>query len=146
MTNDSNVDFDQSNSEILHDSALDLATLYEFMTQATAPKIKQKWGHTVTVDKSTRRIDFAINTPAKLILIETNFYSGGGSKLKSTAGEYRTLYQCLKSDGHQFIWITDGAGWRTTQRPLEETFNETDYILNLDMLEKKILEELIKCH
>lgn len=116
---------------------------YEFMTQATAPKIKHKWGHTVTVDKSTRRIDFAINAPSKLILIETNFYSGGGSKLKSTAGEYRTLYQCLKSDGHQFIWITDGAGWRTTQRPLEETFNEIDYILNLKMLEQKILELLI---
>lgn len=116
---------------------------YEYMTQASAPKIKQRWEKHVTVDKSTRKIDFAIHTPQKLVLIETNFYSGGGSKLKSTAGEYKTLYQCLKKDGHVFVWITDGAGWRTTQRPLRETFDETDYILNLHMLEKGILEEVI---
>lgn len=117
---------------------------YEYMTQATAPKIQAKWGRKVTVDKSTRRIDFAINTSDKLILIETNFYSGGGSKLKSTAGEYRTLYKCLKADGHQFIWITDGAGWRKTQKPLEETFNEIDYILNLEMIEQGLLERILR--
>lgn len=117
---------------------------FEYIDQATAPKIKEKWGKTVTVDKSTRRIDFAINTPNQLYLIETNFYSGGGSKLKSTAGEYKTLYDCLSNDGHQFIWITDGAGWHSTKRPLEETFNHIDFILNLSMIEKGILEDLVK--
>jgi type II restriction enzyme len=116
---------------------------YEYMTQATAPKIKQQWGHHVTVDKSTRRIDFAINTPQGLVLIETNFYGGGGSKLKSTAGEYKTLYDCLSKDGHKFIWVTDGMGWKTTQRPLEETFNHIDHMLNLSMIEKGLLSEIV---
>lgn len=116
---------------------------YEYMTQATSPKIKQKWGKHVTVDKSKRKIDFAINTPNKLVLIETNFYSGGGSKLKSTAGEYRTLYRHIQQDGHQFIWITDGAGWKGTQLPLRETFNEIEAIINLGMIEKDILNLLI---
>lgn len=116
---------------------------YEYMTQATAPKIKSEWGFDVTVDKSTRRLDFAIKANNRLVLIETNFYSGGGSKLKSTAGEYRTLYNCIKSDGHKFIWITDGAGWKTTQRPLQETFNEIDYILSLDMIEKGLLGSVL---
>jgi len=116
---------------------------YEYITQATAPRIKKKWNKHLTVDKSTRRIDFAINTPDKLILIETNFYGGGGSKLKSTAGEYKSLYRSIKSDNHQFIWITDGAGWKTTQKPLEETFNEIDFILNLKMIERGLLDEII---
>lgn len=116
---------------------------YEYMTQATAKMLENEWGHTVTIDKASRSFDFAIDGPSKLVIIETNFYGGGGSKLKATAGEYRGLHQQLESDEHQFVWITDGAGWRNTQGPLRETFDAIDYILNLDMLEKNILEELI---
>lgn len=117
---------------------------YEYIAQATAPKIKEKWGKDITVTKSSKRIDFAVNTPSRLYLIETNFYGGSGSKLKSTAGEYSDIYKQWKTDGHQFIWITDGMGWKTTQRPLRDTFDTIDYILNLDMLQKGILEELLE--
>lgn len=117
---------------------------YEYIAQATASKIKQKWDKSITVDESSRIIDFAINTPHRLFLLEVNFYGGGGSKLKSTAGEYVTDFRRWSADGHQFIWITDGAGWRSTHLPLRDTFNATDYILNLDMLEKGILEHIIQ--
>lgn len=117
---------------------------FEYITQATADKIFQKWGKKITVNKSSKRIDFAINTPEKLFLIETNFYGGGGSKLKSTAGEYADIYKQWTNDGHQFVWITDGLGWKTTQRPLRDTFDVTDYILNIDMVRKGILEALLK--
>ena len=50
---------------------------YEYISQATADKIKQKWDKDITVTKSSKRIDFAVNTPNKLYLIETNFYGGG---------------------------------------------------------------------
>lgn len=117
---------------------------YEYIAQATADKIYSKWGKRITVTKSSKRIDFAINTPHKLYLIETNFYGGGGSKLKSTAGEYADIYHQWTNDGHQFIWITDGLGWQKTQRPLRDTFNTTDYILNISMVQKGVLEELLK--
>ena len=117
---------------------------FEYIAQATADKIKRKWNKNITVTKSSKRIDFAVNTPNKLYLIETNFYGGGGSKLKSTAGEYTEIYHQWSNDGHQFIWITDGLGWKTTQRPLRDTFNNTDYIINLDMIQKGILSELLK--
>ena len=81
---------------------------YEYIAQATADKIYKQWSKKITVNKSSKRIDFAINTPHKLYLIETNFYGGGGSKLKSTAGEYADIYHQWTNDGHQFIWITDG--------------------------------------
>ena len=99
---------------------------YEYIAQATADKIYSKWGKKI------------------LYLIETNFYGGGGSKLKSTAGEYADIYHQWTNDGHQFIWLTDGFGWQKTQRPLRDTFNTTDYILNIAMVQKGILEELLK--
>ena len=117
---------------------------FEYIAQATADKIKKKWNKDITVTKSSKRIDFAVNTPNKLYLIETNFYGGGGSKLKSTAGEYAEIYHQWTKDGHQFIWITDGLGWKSTQRPLRDTFDNTDYIINLDMIQKGVLEELIQ--
>ena len=117
---------------------------YEYISQATADKIKQKWNKNITVTKSSKRIDFAVNTPNKLYLIETNFYGGGDSKLKSTAGEYAEIYHQWTNDGHQFIWITDGLGWQSTKRPLRDTFDNTDYIINLDMIQKGVLEDLLK--
>lgn len=116
---------------------------YEYIAQATSDKIYNKWGKKITVNKSSKRIDFAINTPHKLYLIETNFYGGGGSKLKSTAGEYADIYHQWTNDGHQFIWITDGYGWRTAKRPLRDTFDSTDYILNVDMVQKGVLEHIL---
>ncbi|MFC1676998.1 type II restriction endonuclease [Planctomycetota bacterium] len=115
----------------------------DYIKEATSKKIREEWGLTLQVDKSSRRIDFAIKKNKQIYLIETNFYGGGGSKLKSTAGEYKSMFDFWKKDGHEFIWITDGIGWKTTRLPLEETFEHTDYILNLEMIAKGLLEDII---
>lgn len=116
---------------------------FEYIAQATKKKIYDKWGKNITVAKSDRKIDFAIFANEKLFLIEANFYSSGGSKLKSTAGEYKSDFRRWKDDGHQFIWVTDGNGWKGAYRSLQETFDETDYILNLDMIENGIFEGIL---
>ena len=46
---------------------------YQYIEQATAPKILKEFGKKITVEKSSRSIDFAINTPKRLYLIEANF-------------------------------------------------------------------------
>lgn len=117
----------------------------EYMAQARATDIKSKWGFEIKVDKSQRSFDFAVFNPKnnKIRLFETNFYNGGGSKLKAVCGEFRSLYSELKEQNIDFIWITDGLGWTTAKRPLEETFNHNDkYVFNLNMLEEGVLEEL----
>lgn len=115
---------------------------YKYLKEATSEKIKAEWGFDVPVDKSSRRYDYVVNNGKELFLFETNFYGGGGSKLKSTAGEYRNLFDIL--DGkYKFIWITDGMGWKTTARPLRETFNHNDYIINLAMLEDNLLDSIV---
>lgn len=115
----------------------------EYIREATAKNIKEKWSLELEVDKSSRRIDFAIKKDEKLFLIETNFYGGGGSKLKATAGEYKSMFDFWTKGGHEFIWITDGNGWKTTRLPLQETFEYIDYTLNLEMVSKGLLEDII---
>lgn len=115
---------------------------YQYLKEANAKSIKEAFNIDVPVDKSSRRYDFVIKTTTEIIIFEVNFYGGGGSKLKSTAGEYRNLYDVL-GDQFRFIWITDGIGWQKSSRPLYETFKHNDYLLSLSMLEKGILERIV---
>lgn len=109
--------------------------------------IEKKWnldlsemsGH----NTSTKRFDFVIKTDKQVYVIETNFYSSGGSKLNETARSYKMLAQeSKKVDGVTFIWFTDGTGWISARKNLEETFNELETMYNIDDLDKGILNNL----
>jgi type II restriction enzyme len=115
------------------------------IVQATKKKVYRQWKIDLPIDKTSRRYDFAIKHNNKLILIETNFYSNGGSKLKSTAGEYKMLDTFLKKHGcvDKFVWITDGQGWKTAENALRETFYSIDFLINIEMVLKGILEEIV---
>lgn len=115
----------------------------QYLPQATSRKIKEQWNIDVAVDKYSRQLDFAINKNGKLFFIECNFYGGGGSKLKSTATEYIEMNRYWNKQGIEFIWITDGAGWKSTLKPLREYFDKADYLLNLEMLKDGILNKII---
>ena len=92
---------------------------------------------------STKRFDFVIKTDNQVYVIETNFYSAGGSKLNETARSYKMLAQeSKKVDGVTFIWFTDGTGWNSARKNLEETFNELETMYNINDLENGILENL----
>jgi len=113
-----------------------------FISQASPKKIKEKWGFDVPVDKASRSYDFAISDGEKLVIIEVNFYGGGGSKLKATAGEYKGLFDLLSIPKTSFIWVTDGEGWNTTRLPLKSAFEHIDYVWNLNWLSKGYLGDL----
>ena len=115
-----------------------------YIAQARPAKIKELWSYNVQINKSERSFDFAIYNPTtkQLKLIETNFYNGGGSKLKSVCGEFRSLHHELKIQGINLVWITDGLGWHTAIKPLQEAFDEMDFVFNLSMLEQGIFDQL----
>ena len=107
--------------------------------------IENKWNLDLSEmsgnNTSTKRFDFVIKTDKQVYVIETNFYSSGGSKLNETARSYKMLAQeSKKVDGVTFIWFTDGTGWNSARKNLEETELETMY--NIDDLENGILENL----
>lgn len=118
----------------------------EWKAQATAQFIKDKWGIKVPVDKSERRFDVAVYSREKhkVWLIETNYYGGGGSKLKAVAGEFTELSQFLitSDDDVEFVWVTDGQGWKTAHLPLAEAFSHITNVFNLEMLREEFLVDL----
>jgi len=117
----------------------------EYIPQATQKKIKEKWNFNIEIDKTNRIFDFALfeRSNNKIFIIETNFYGGGGSKLKATAGEYQYLFNFLKKQNIDLIWITDGLGWKTTIKSLHETFLNNAYVINLEMIKQGVLKEII---
>lgn len=117
----------------------------EYLAQANAKKIKDTWNINLKVDKSSRIIDFVIyqKQEQKLFFIEVNFYSGGGSKLKSTATEYIEMSRFWKNQDVEFIWVTDGKGWSNTQNPLKDYFERGNLLINIDMLQNGYLEKII---
>ena len=109
--------------------------------------IEKKWNLDLSAmsgnNVSTKRFDFVIKTDNQVYVMETNFYSSGGSKLNETARSYKMLAQeSKKVDGVTFIWFTDGTGWNSAKKNLEETFNELETMYNIDDLENGILEKL----
>lgn len=118
----------------------------EWKAQATAAYIKEKWNVEVPVDKSERRFDVAVYLEKnnKLWLIETNYYGGGGSKLKAVAGEFTELSQFVvqSKDNVEFVWVTDGQGWKTAHLPLSEAFEHIVNVFNLNMLKNNYLHDL----
>ncbi len=79
-----------------------------------------------------KRFDFFIETTSKKYLIEVNFYSGGGSKLNEIARSYTELAPKINSvEGYEFVWITDGIGWKSARNKLEEAYNTIPSVYNL---------------
>lgn len=110
-------------------------------------EIEQKWGVDLSAisnqGKMEKRFDFVIKTYNQIYVIETNFYSSGGSKLNETARSYKTLAQEVATiDGVTFIWFTDGCGWNSAKNNLEETFDVLDTVYNINDLENNLLKNI----
>lgn len=79
-----------------------------------------------------KRFDFVVETATKVFLIEVNFYSGGGSKLNEVARSYSDIAPKINSvPGFEFVWITDGIGWKLARNKLQEAYNIIPNIYNL---------------
>lgn len=88
-----------------------------------------------------KRFDFVIETSVKTYLIEVNFYSGGGSKLNEVARSYSEIAPKINSVlGFEFVWITDGIGWKSAKNKLQEAYNIIPNIYNLTSLDTFIKE------
>lgn len=86
-----------------------------------------------------KRFDFVVYSKDKTYLIETNFYSSGGSKLNEVARAYSELVPKINAvPGFEFVWITDGIGWKSARNKLEEAFAHIPNIYNLSTLHEFI--------
>lgn len=112
-------------------------------------EITEKWGIDLSAisnqGKAEKRFDFVIKTENMIYGIETNFYASGGSKLNETARSYKQIAQEADTiDGFTFVWFTDGKGWQSARRNLEETFDAMEHIYSIDDLENGVIDKTIK--
>jgi type II restriction enzyme len=126
---------------------------YNYIKQANEKKIMFELGnknYTNYVENNStnanKTFDFAVTGKSgKLYLIETNFYSAGGSKLNETSRSYIKINDDLnKINNIEFIWITDGVGWLTTKGNLKEAYSKINNLLIISDLEEEKLKEIIK--
>ena len=109
--------------------------------------IEKKWSIDLSnisnQGKSEKRFDFVVKKGATIYGIETNFYTGGGSKLNETARSYKTIaLEAKEIQGFAFVWFTDGQGWQSARHNLEETFDVMDNIYCISDMENGTIEFL----
>lgn len=112
-------------------------------------EVSRKWNIDLSAvsnqGKMEKRWDYVVKTDNCIYLIETNFYGSGGSKLNETARSYKTIATEMKNvKGAKFVWFTDGAGWKSAARNLEETFDVLDDIYSIDDMKNGIMKEIFK--
>ncbi len=111
--------------------------------------IEKRWNMDLSAmsgnNVSTKRFDFVIKTNEQIYVIETNFYSSGGSKLNETARSYKMLATEAKNiKGFGFVWFTDGLGWKSAKNNLEETFDIMEHIYNINDIKNGIMNIIFK--
>ena len=109
--------------------------------------VSRKWNIDLSAvsnqGKMEKRWDFVVKTDNCIYLIETNFYGSGGSKLNETARSYKTIATEMKNvKGAKFVWFTDGAGWKSAARNLEETFDILDDVYSINDMQNGIMKEI----
>lgn len=119
-----------------------------YFKEMTIGAIESKWGIDLSLlsnqGKTEKRFDFVIKTPNTIYGIEANFYAGKGSKLNETARSYKTIALEAKGiAGFEFVWFTDGKGWRFARNNLEETFGIMEHLYSIADLDNGVLERLL---
>ena len=112
-------------------------------------EIQNKWHVDLSAvsneGKNEKRFDYVVKTSSNIYLIETNFYTSGGSKLNETARSYKTLTtEIAPLKNIHFVWITDGLGWKSAKGNLRETFDVLDTLYNINDLEDGIISAVFK--
>ncbi len=112
-------------------------------------EIESKWNIDLSAlsngGKTVKRFDFVVKTSSKIYGIETNFYASGGSKLNETARSYKTIaLEAKELSNFEFVWFTDGNGWKSARNNLEETFDVMEHIYNIDDMENGIMDKVFK--
>lgn len=118
-----------------------------YFKEKYASEITEKWNIDLSAisnqGKTEKRFDFVVKTENNVYGIETNFYTGGGSKLNETARSYKNLaLEAQNIKNFHFVWITDGKGWKSARHNLEETFDILPTLYNITDLNNKLFSHL----
>lgn len=119
----------------------------EYYKEMYASELMVRWrvnlAALTNTGKTEKRFDFVVKTASCVYAIETNFYGSGGSKLNETARSYKMLaVESKEIAGFEFVWFTDGAGWRSARQNLRETFDVLPSVYNIAELEAGVANRI----
>lgn len=114
-----------------------------FFEQKSFGYIEDKHQVKIPPTLRNRKFDYVVINKGKTTNIEVNFYSGTGSKPSEIISSYINRGEVLSSAGWQFVWLTDGMGWRQMKSPLRVGVENIDYVINANLLRKGFLEKII---
>lgn len=121
----------------------------DYFSEMYLTDIEKKWNvnlSAISADgTSTKRWDFVVKTSSNIYVIETNFYTSSGSKLNETARSYKMIAEEARTiPNFKFVWVTDGGGWSSAKRNLQETFDVLDTMYNITDMENGAFVELFR--
>ncbi|NLA85434.1 MAG: restriction endonuclease [Clostridiales bacterium] len=117
---------------------------YAMLFQKQFRYLEEKFNFDINSSIRNRKADFIIiKDKSKVVNIEVNFFSGSGSKPQEIVDSYIERQNELRENGFDFIWITDGTGWKEQKNQIEKGFKKIDYLLNLHFVRMGLLEELL---
>lgn len=114
------------------------------ISQKTFSYLQQKYSLKIPPALKNRRFDIVLLGERANINIEANFYGGGGSKPEEIVESYITRNNELHRSNWQFIWVTEGQGWRSMRNQIERAFEEIDYVLNIEFIHRGLLATILK--
>lgn len=129
---------------VIREIAEDRGWLYN--GQTTSKIAKQLYGLELDTTFGNRIFDGSLFNPKrkKLYLFEVNNFSSGGSKSKASATEFKDLHDRFSRTNHEFIYITDGAGWDSDRSHLVEAMQYIGKVFNYRMIEDGYLKEYLE--
>lgn len=115
----------------------------KWLEQKSFKHVENEFGISPPPSLRDRQFDYVVIRKGKATNIEVNFYGGTGSKPSEIVSSYINRGEVLSSAGWRFVWLTDGEGWKSMQKPLRVGVEYIDYVINAYLLRKGLLEKII---
>ncbi len=115
----------------------------KYLSETTSGDILEEFGIDVSGENPKHIIDFAVWSGSELYLVRADFCADWPSEIKARLDANRDFARRRQEDGHPFIWVTDGKLWRSSSKPLRKAFKRVDFVLNLEMVSRGLLEDII---
>lgn len=111
--------------------------------QKTFKYLREKENIAIPERLLNRKFDYVIISKNVFFNMEVNYYDGQGSKPQEIVDSYTNRKNELSKEGWNFIWLTDGLGWKQGNHQIRNAFNDMDYVLNIEFARSGILKEIL---
>lgn len=114
--------------------------------QASGTDVELKEEHSISYGEDndkTKRVDFAtIHNGNVDIIFELNSYTTTGSKPTEIVRGYTETAELVRESDMEYVWISDGSGWKDMKPGIERAYNEVVDFYNYGLLEKEFPQNL----